>query len=173
VADNFYDVLGVTSRSTTEEIRSAYRSRAKSLHPDAGGDAGAFRMVAEAYETLSDPSQRRLYDQWLQQQRAGASSYSVGGPGIDDDIAIALLLHQYASMRVAAAENLKRSLVWAAVSLVLCAMSLAGTDVGLGDAVFLWLPALFGVNRSYRLWQHYRAIQTAERELKARVRRGG
>jgi len=27
--------------------------------------------------------------------------------------------------------------------------------------------------RSYRLWQHYRAIQTAERELKARVRRGG
>ena len=61
-----YDVLGVGEQATTEEIRRAYRRRARDHHPDANpADPAAgerFRRVAEAYEVLSDPVRRSWYD---------------------------------------------------------------------------------------------------------------
>jgi len=47
------DVLGVVQGASLQEIREAYRDRAKKHHPDHGGDAWAFRLVSWAYETLS------------------------------------------------------------------------------------------------------------------------
>lgn len=49
---NPYTVLGVTAAATPDEIRAAYRRRAKETHPDAGGSDEAFRAVQDAYETL-------------------------------------------------------------------------------------------------------------------------
>lgn len=60
-----YEVLGITTRkfASAERIRSAYRAQAKIYHPDAGGDREKFERIQLAYEVLSDPERRRVYDE--------------------------------------------------------------------------------------------------------------
>jgi molecular chaperone DnaJ len=62
---NHYDVLGVSHDATGEEIKKAYRKLARRYHPDVyqGDDAQErFKDVTHAYEVLSDPQKRRVYD---------------------------------------------------------------------------------------------------------------
>lgn len=62
---NYYEVLGVEENATQDQIKAAYRSLVKSYHPDVNAAPNAstfFRLIREAYETLSDPSKRRDYD---------------------------------------------------------------------------------------------------------------
>ena len=61
----FYDVLGVSRNATDKEIKSAFRKLAVKYHPDAGGDEQKFKEISEAYETLSDETKRKQYDQML------------------------------------------------------------------------------------------------------------
>src|ERR1035441_10912879 len=62
-----YEVLGVERSSDAEEIKMAYRKLALKYHPDKNpGDKAAeekFKELGEAYEILSDPQKRALYDQ--------------------------------------------------------------------------------------------------------------
>lgn len=57
-----YVILGVDRTATAEQIKVAYRSRAKDTHPDIGGDPDEFRLVQSAYETLSNAELRHEYD---------------------------------------------------------------------------------------------------------------
>lgn len=63
----FYDLLGIEPGATAEEIKRAYKRRAKELHPDkTGGDPdkeNLFKQVKNAYETLIDPVRRAQYDE--------------------------------------------------------------------------------------------------------------
>ena len=60
---NFYQVLGVDQKAGPEKIKRAFRQAAKRYHPDVSPrDEEKFREVQEAYETLSDPERKALYD---------------------------------------------------------------------------------------------------------------
>ena len=70
---NFYAILGTSRDADAETIRSAYRTLARTYHPDRGPGSWSekFREVNEAYETLIDPGTRHSYDrslQWAQPQ---------------------------------------------------------------------------------------------------------
>jgi molecular chaperone DnaJ len=67
VKRDYYIILGVSRSESRAGIREAFRKLAKKYHPDLGGPEATetFREIAQAYETLSDPEQRRTYDQTL------------------------------------------------------------------------------------------------------------
>lgn len=60
---NYYKILGVSPQADQETIKKAFRRKARKTHPDTdGGSDRAFKLVKKAYETLSDPHERDLYD---------------------------------------------------------------------------------------------------------------
>ncbi len=74
---NYYGILDVTSDASQEEIKAAYRKKAKQYHPDHYGqdrDRAPFLDVQEAYEVLSDPAQREDYDETRDGQSRGTAS---------------------------------------------------------------------------------------------------
>jgi hypothetical protein len=70
VVEDAYAVLGLRRGASDEEVRAAWRRVARETHPDVGGDAVAFRVAREAYETLIDAERRAAHDRLLDGRRA-------------------------------------------------------------------------------------------------------
>lgn len=64
---DYYKALGIQSGANEDEIKKAYRKMALKYHPDKNKDPHAedkFKEIAEAYDVLSDPKKRAVYDQY-------------------------------------------------------------------------------------------------------------
>ncbi|MEZ5849386.1 MAG: J domain-containing protein [Hyphomicrobiaceae bacterium] len=101
MADDPYQLLGLTRQASADDIRRAFRKLAKELHPDVRpGDAAAgerFKKISGAYDLLGDPDKRRRYDageieangeprrQHHWQGRPAGARAGAGAPGPGDD----------------------------------------------------------------------------------------
>ena len=87
VSQDPYEILGVSRDADADEIKKAYRRLARQLHPDVNPDPETqerFKEVSAAYEVLSDPEKRRMYD-------LGGDPFGRAGAGAGGG----LLLHRH------------------------------------------------------------------------------
>jgi len=83
--EDFYKILGVKKDAKPEEIKKAYRRLARKYHPDVNpGDKAAedrFKQMSEAFDVLSDPKKRKVYDRFGQYSDNLANAAEAGGAG--------------------------------------------------------------------------------------------
>ena len=87
MSKDYYQTLGVAKGADAKEIKSSYRKLARKYHPDVNpNDKSAeakFKDVSEAYEVLSDPEKRKLYDQFGSNWEHAQNFTGGGGGGVN------------------------------------------------------------------------------------------
>lgn len=83
---DYYETLGISKGASEQEIKTAYRRQALKWHPDRNKSAGAnekFKEVTKAFEVLSDPKKKEMYDQYGEDafNRGGFGGTGAGGGG--------------------------------------------------------------------------------------------
>jgi molecular chaperone DnaJ len=85
--EDYYRVLGVSRDSSVNDIKKAYRKLARKYHPDVNpGDRHAeerFKKISEAYDVLSDPKKREVYDTYGSYSENFRPGTGARGPGVD------------------------------------------------------------------------------------------
>ena len=85
---DYYEILGITRDAAGEEVRRAYRRLAIKWHPDQNPDnpdaEGKFKQCAEAYEVLSDPERRAVYDRHGHAGLRGRAGHDFNSMHVED-----------------------------------------------------------------------------------------
>lgn len=124
--NDYYQDLGVSRDATTEEIKRAYRRKARTLHPDVNPSPEAeeeFKRVSQAFDVLSDPEKRRSYDM-------GADPYAEGAGGFGAGFSFSDIMDAFFGPGAAQAQRGPRSRQRRGQD------ALLRLDIDLGDAVF-------------------------------------
>ena len=75
MAQDYYEILGISKNASPADLKKAYRKKALEWHPDRNKSANAsekFKEITKAYEVLSDPKKKEVYDQY------GADAFAPG-----------------------------------------------------------------------------------------------
>ncbi|XP_035516908.1 dnaJ homolog subfamily B member 1b [Morone saxatilis] len=81
---DYYDILGIKRGASEDDIKKAYRKQALRYHPDKNKSPGAeekFKEIAEAYDVLSDPKKKDIYDRYGEEGLKGGGPSGGGGGG--------------------------------------------------------------------------------------------
>jgi len=73
-----YNLLGVPRTASTDEIRNAYKEKAMLHHPDRGGSPEVWSSMQKAYDTLSDPQRRAMFDKQQSSEGGAAKNFAQG-----------------------------------------------------------------------------------------------
>lgn len=80
--DKFYRLLEIPREADEAQIKQAYKKQAMKHHPDKGGDENLFKEISKAYEVLSNPQKRQVYDMYGEEGLDGAQGAG-GGPEVN------------------------------------------------------------------------------------------
>ena len=78
----YYELLGASKDATENDIKKAFRKAAMQHHPDKGGDPEKFKEISKAYEVLSDPEKKQIYDEYGEEGLEGGGGGG-GAQGMD------------------------------------------------------------------------------------------
>ncbi|XP_070773510.1 dnaJ homolog subfamily B member 1b [Enoplosus armatus] len=84
MSKDYYDILGIKRGASEDDIKKAYRKQALRYHPDKNKSPGAeekFKEIAEAYDVLSDPKKKDIYDRYGEEGLKGGGPSGGSGPG--------------------------------------------------------------------------------------------
>lgn len=84
MAKEYYDLLGISENASQDEIKKAYRKKAKTYHPNSNSDEAdeeTFKKINKAYDVLSDEEKRKKYDQF---GKAAVGGQARGGAGFEN-----------------------------------------------------------------------------------------
>lgn len=167
--DNPYEVLGIPTTATLDEVKSAYRRVAKETHPDLHGGspehAVRFRAATEAYAVLADPDQRRRYD-----ASGSVDEAYVSATREEVYAAVAYVQSLAAQARGAARASALRGLAWLAGGLLITVIGYAAAaSSGGGGYVIMYGAIIFGGWQALRGLAAYVRIGAQAAEIEREI----